>query len=33
MLALRQVRNFDPLWFEQAYYHATAACLAYGLIK
>jgi len=32
-LALQRLRAFDPLWFEDAYRHAFAACIGFGLIE
>lgn len=32
-LALQRLRAFDPLWFEDAYRHAFAACIGLGLIE
>lgn len=32
-LALQRIRGFDPLWFEDAYLHAFAACIGLQLIK
>jgi hypothetical protein len=30
-LALRKIKAFDPIWFEQAFGKAVAACLALGI--
>lgn len=32
-LALQRLRAFDPLWFEDAYEHAFAACIGLALIE
>ena len=32
-LALQRIRLFDPLWFEDAYRHAFAACIGLSLIE
>ena len=32
-LALQRLRAFDPLWFEDAYQHAFAACIGLALIE
>lgn len=31
-LALRKIKAFDPIWFEQAFGKAVAACLALGIL-
>lgn len=32
-MALRKIKAFDPVWFEQAYSKTVATCLALGILK
>jgi len=31
-LALRKIKSFDPIWFEQAFDKAVASCLSFGIL-